>query len=60
MVSRIWILICILLLFSSSAWAGMSSEELKEHQQKMIEREMKKEEARQEKMSRAAEALKRQ
>lgn len=37
----------------------MSSEELKEHQQKLIEREMKKEEARQEKMSKATEALKR-
>ena len=57
MVSRISILICLVLLFSTSAWTGMSSEELKEHQQKLIEREMKKEEARKEKTSRAAEAL---
>jgi len=57
MVSRISILICLALLFASSAWTGMSSEELKDHQQKLIEREMKKEEARQEKTSRAAIAL---
>jgi tetratricopeptide (TPR) repeat protein len=58
MASRILILISLVLLFSSSVWAGMSAEELKEHQKKLLERELKKEEARREKVSMAAETLK--
>lgn len=49
--------VMLILLFSSPARAGMSREELQEHQKKLIAREMKKEEARREKMSMAAEAL---
>ena len=57
MALRAWGGIGVLLLLASSAWAGISLEEMEQQQKKIMQQEIKKDEARQEKMAQASDAL---
>ncbi len=57
MLNPILCILCLILLLSSSVKAGYSPEEMQAIQKKLFDREMKLQEARQEKMSQAIDAL---